>query len=139
MTEVLARHAKKLPSGKKGLLIMDSHKSHLNPKVLTSIKKLNYDVEFFPSNCTGRLQPLDIGINKSIKEIYSQKWENWFDDIVTKNTLSDKSNYPPPSKELCISWIWKSYKEVKEEVIKNSWNQYRNLDENIPTGNFKLM
>ena len=76
VTEVLARHAKKLPSGKKGLLIMDGHKAHIDPKVLEYIKNLNYDVECLPANCTGRLQPLDIGVNKVLKSFYTTRWEN---------------------------------------------------------------
>ena len=137
VTEVLARHAKKLPVGKKGLLIMDNHRSHINPKVLKAIKNLNYDIELLPPNCTGRLQPLDIGINKNLKEIYSQKWENWFEDVAALS--SGKKSFPPPTKELCVSWIWKSYREVTEKILQNAWNIYRNIDEIIPTGIFKLI
>ena len=133
---MLARHAKKLPSGKKGLLLMDGHSSHIDPKVLESIKKLNYDAVFFPSNCTGRLQPLDIGVNKVFKNYYTTKWENWLQDIAQNNTLNAKKNFTPPTKELCISWIWKAYKEITEENIQNSWNIYRNKDKNIPIRKF---
>ena len=101
---------------------MHRHKTHLDPKVLASIKNLNYEIEFLPANCTGRLQPLDIGINKVLKEIYTAKWENWFQDIVKDRNVTSKGNFSPPTKELCISWIWKSHKEITEETIRNSWN-----------------
>ena len=110
---------------------MDGHKSHMDPNAFTSIRKLNYDIVFLPANCTGRLEPLDIGVNKVLKDIYRLKWENWFEDIVKKNILTKAKNFMPPTKELCISWIWKSYKEVKEETIRNSWNIYRNVYETI--------
>ena len=49
---------------------MYDHKSHSDPNALTSIRKLNYDIVFLPANCTGRLQPLDIGVNKVLKDIH---------------------------------------------------------------------
>jgi len=45
--DVLAVHAKKLPSGKKGLLIMDNHEAHIDEDVKKKIRALNYDIEFF--------------------------------------------------------------------------------------------
>ena len=81
---VLADHAKKLSKEKRGLLIIDNHESHINEQVLTKVKALNSDVEFLPANCTGQLQPLDIEVNRLFKELYSEKWENWFQEILDK-------------------------------------------------------
>ena len=57
---------------KNGLLIMDNHKWHINEKVISKVKALKYDIEFFPPNTTGYLQPLDLNFNGILKRIYWQ-------------------------------------------------------------------
>ena len=136
VSDVLAPHAKKLPSGKMGVIIMDNHQSHIDAEVLEKIKKLNYQVELLPANTTGNLQPLDLGVNKPFKDIYSAKWQFWFEDVMNNNMIKTETKsksksktmgYISPSKELCVSWIHKAIKEVSTETIRNAWNIYRNL------------
>jgi len=111
---------------------MDNHQTHVDDKIKDKIKSYNYDVAFLPANCTGKLQPLDIGVNKSFKDIYSTMWQNWFEDIINKPT---SNKFESPTRELCISWIYKAAKQVQKEVIENSWNIYKRLEEEVPQGN----
>jgi len=69
---VLEPHAKKLPQDKKGLLLMDNHRCHIDEGVLKRIRDLRYDIKLLPPNTTGLLQPLDIGYNKVFKEKYNE-------------------------------------------------------------------
>ena len=128
--EVLCAHAKKLPVGRRGLLIMDNHSTHVDPGVKEKINFLNYDIFFLPPNCTGRLQPLDIGVNKIYKDLYSEMWQNWFEDIVLNH--KDKSNFESPTKELMITWIWKAARKLTDICIQNSFNVFKNIEHLIP-------
>ena len=89
--------------GRRGLLIMDNHSTLVDPGVKEKIDFFNYDISFLPPNCTGRLQPLDIRVNKIYKDLYSEMWQNWLEDIVLNH--KDKSNFESPTKELMITWI----------------------------------
>ena len=123
---ILAPHAKKLPPGKFGLLIMDNHKTHLDEKVVKKIESFKYHIQYLPPNTTGCTQPVDIGMNKPIKSHYQIMWENWFEEMNQKYPKT--SHYKSPSKELMISWIWKSLRKIPQEEIMNSWKVYKNLD-----------
>ena len=101
--EVIAPYAKKLREGKRGLFIMDNHSTHIDPEVKNKITSFRYDISFLPPNCTSRLQPLDLGINKPFKDYYSEMWQDWFEDLVNKH--NNKGKFESPSKELIVTWI----------------------------------
>ena len=46
------------------LLLIDTFSAHITPKVSRALELLNTEVEWIPSGYTGKLQPLDVGINK---------------------------------------------------------------------------
>ena len=134
---VLQPHERKLPINKFGLVIMDNHSTHLDEKVIKRIKDLRYHIKFLPPNTAGRTQPLDIGINKLLKAEYQFIWDNWFEDIILKH--STRGHYMSPSKELMISWIWKSLRKVSREHIQNSWDFYKKLDIPVPERTSKII
>ena len=120
---ILEPHAKKLPADKFGLLLMDNHSTHLNEKVVKRIQSLRYDIQYLPPNTTGRTQPVDIGINRSLKSHYQTSWEEWFGENLKTNAKT--AHYQAPSRELMISWIWKSLRKITPDQISNSWNIYK--------------
>ena len=69
VTEVLAPHAKKLPPGRRGLLML-MRESRIE------IKVLNYDYEFLLPDTTAYLRPLDIGVNQPFKDHCRALWED---------------------------------------------------------------
>ena len=134
---ILFPYAKKLPPGKFGLLIMDSHSTHLDDKVVKKIQSFRYHIIYLPPNTTGRTQPIDIGINKLLKNHYQNTWEVWFEDIL-KN-FPKTGHYISPSKELMIGWVWKSLRKITPEQIINSWSIYTSLDVQLPQNGKKLL
>ena len=44
-----------------------------------------------PPNCTDRLQPLDISVNKAAKNFLRSEFQNWYADEVAKQ-LSDEQD-----------------------------------------------
>lgn len=62
INDIFKEHAKTLPEGKKGLIIMDQAAPHLDKKnnsVEELIKSYNYDLLYLPSNSSDSIQPND--------------------------------------------------------------------------------
>jgi len=52
----------------------------------------------FPADSTKYLQPMDLSVNCSIKNFYSQKWENYITSRIEKH-LTKAGNIKPPTRE----------------------------------------
>ena len=55
------------PEGIIPILLLDSYQCHLMSLVVDLIQQAGVEVEFVPGGLTGLCQPLDIGINKPLK------------------------------------------------------------------------
>ena len=91
------KYTRKRPS----LLFLDSFSAHLTDKVKDKFKTYNTTVVVIPGGCTSVLQPLDVSINKPVKAILRQSWEQYMLDQT--NTSSGKIS--PPSKQAIVNWI----------------------------------
>jgi len=62
------------------------------------------DVLFIPRGLTYMLQPLDVFINKPMKDKLRDKWEEYMQSNVPK---MNRTNTKPikPSKELLVKWV----------------------------------
>ena len=47
-----------------------------------------------PPNCTDRLQPLDLSINKLIKDFLKRKFQSWYADNITQQLKDSKAIKP---------------------------------------------
>ena len=43
---------------------------------------ITYYVVLIPPNCTDRLQPLDLSVNKSVKDFLRQQFQEWYNGLV---------------------------------------------------------
>ena len=62
----------------KSALLFDVFRGHKVQSVLTKLDEANIDHVFIPPNCTDRLQPLDVAINKPIKSFMKEKFIEWY-------------------------------------------------------------
>lgn len=89
--------------------------AHLKKISLTNIKLV-----FFPSNATSKLQPLDQGVIKVLKQKYRkklvQRYLRAMESVTGEETL--KINVLDAVYYISIAW-----NEVKPEVIKNCFNK----------------
>ena len=60
----------KLPHDQPALLIFDNFKAQTTSSILKLLDSHNLDIVLLPANCTDRLQPLDLSINKAAKDFY---------------------------------------------------------------------
>ena len=111
-----------LKAKKNCILILDKAPSHTLDKVSDFIKAHKYNVVYIHPGCTRILQPLDIGINKEVKQALKEKY--------LKHQLDNKdlviNNLFKISRELMIQWcyeIWYDDNIIKLENIKNSFTK----------------
>ena len=127
-TYILRPFVKDLPQDKKGLLLLDNFKGHIDETIKQYITSLRVDVETFPSNATKYLQPMDLSVNRPFKCYYSQRWEDYISSLSDDNPAHltpIAGNYAAPSKEQRVQWISWAWEQVKPQTVHNGFNIYR--------------
>ena len=59
-------------------MIFDRFKAQCTPIVLDVLGDNNIFIALVPANCTDRLQPLDVSVNKSVKEFLRGQFHKWY-------------------------------------------------------------
>ena len=65
------------------LLLFDNFSGQCTPEVLKMIYTHHMHVVLIPPNCTDRLQPLDLSVNKSVKDFLKRQFQEWYVDLVS--------------------------------------------------------
>ena len=68
----------KLPPDHPALLLFDNFKGQCTEKLLRLLDSSNVSVILIPANCTDRLQPLDLSVNKAAKEFLHKAFQKWY-------------------------------------------------------------
>jgi len=70
----------------RALCIFNNFKAQLTEEVLKVLEVNNFDVAYIPANCTDCLQPLDLSVNKPVKDFLKGKFELWYSDQMLEQT-----------------------------------------------------
>ncbi len=113
-----------LPKNKKILLLYDNFKAHTTKKVIDYIHN-EYpliDVLLLPQNTTSILQPLDVGVNKTVKNHIKNEYIKW----LINNFDDDNKTLPKLDKherdKLLVKWISNGWEKIDSNIIRNSFN-----------------
>ena len=68
----------------------DIFKAQCTATVLSILEENNIPVALVPANCTDRLQPLDMSVNKSVKEFLHGQFHEWYASKVSKQLQSSE-------------------------------------------------
>ena len=101
--EVLEPWSKHVPAGIVPYLLLDSYKCHLMSSVVHAIQDLGIEVDHIPGGCTGLVQPLDVGVNKPLKNQIRRKWEEYMLEEGLAMTVSK-----PPTRQRMATWVTES-------------------------------
>jgi len=66
------------------LVLFDVFKGQCTSDVLKLLKDNNILYVTVPGNCTGRLQPLDLSVNKPAKDFLRSKFQEWYGAEICK-------------------------------------------------------
>ena len=80
-----------LDSKHNGLVILDEFKGQTTNRVLNLLQRHHLFYVIVLANCTDRLQPLDVSLNRAAKQFLRKKFENWYADniVAQKNTRKE--------------------------------------------------
>ncbi|MBV5279847.1 MAG: hypothetical protein J0651_00780, partial [Actinobacteria bacterium] len=79
--------------------------------VVQAIQALGVQVEFIPAGCTGLVQPVDVGFNKSLKAKMREQFHDW---IFAQD--ADQEIRAATRHELS-EWIIEAQKNISEVTI----------------------
>jgi hypothetical protein len=114
--EVVKPWAESAPDGIVPYLLLDSYKCHLMKSVVDAIQDLGIEVEHVPGGCTGLAQPVDVGINKPLKNRIRCLWENFMIDGGLAQAVSK-----PPDRATMAEWCIQSLNSIGQDIGKNAW------------------
>jgi hypothetical protein len=104
---------------RKTLLVIDAFKAHLTDKVKARIKGYKAFLAVIPAGFTSVFQPLDLGINRSMKVALRKRWNDWM--INGKHELTKKGNTKKAPLELVCQWVHEAWQAISPESIVNSF------------------
>ena len=78
------REALALDKTQPALAIFDCFRGQTTPAILSLLEKHNIVAVQVPANCTDKLQPIDVSINKPIKDGMKSKFQAWYAGEVQK-------------------------------------------------------
>jgi hypothetical protein len=91
----------KLPKDYPALAIFDQFKGQITLKFQETLAANHVIAVRVPPNCTDRLQPLDLSINKAVKDSLRSQFQLWYADCITEQ-LKAKSDVTPVDLRLSI-------------------------------------
>jgi hypothetical protein len=123
-----------LPSGQKSLCIFDVFRAQMGENFLEYLAEHNIKVVFIPACCTDRLQPLDVSVQKAVKNRLRMSFENWYsEEIVSQlNELEDSETVVNPVdlsltklKPLSAKWLVQMFQHIKNkpDIIRSGFSE----------------
>lgn len=99
------------------LVVFDVFKGQTTSKINSILLDNNILFVHVPANCTDRLQPLDLSINKPAKEFLRMKFHNWYGQQIC-NQLENKTEEPVDMrisilKPVSAQWLVELYEYFK--------------------------
>ena len=99
------------------ILILDTHHVHIMGNIVNCIQSLRIEVIHIPAGFTYLCQPVDLGINKTLKTAMREKWDDWMidgDGLV--NGVAKE-----PSRIMVVESVWEIYNNIEGQTVRNAW------------------
>ena len=118
----------KLSADHSALTIFNVFKGQMTEEVFSMLEENNIHVVKVPANCTDRLQPMDLSVNKSMKELMHSKFQQWYASEVEKQLDQGIERAPVDlrmsiMKPLGARWLVSlhDYLQENNSIIKNGF------------------
>ena len=116
---VLAPYLTTAPVGIRPMLVLDSYRCHMMASVVTSIRNLGCDVHHIPGGCTSLCQPLDIAINKPLKDGLRMHFQAWLRNKLAM--LNNGVQLCNPTRHDVVRWTSDVMESITVQTVKNAW------------------
>lgn len=114
------------------VVIFDNFKAQCTSELLKILDDNSINVILIPANCTDRLQPLDISVNKAVKEFLRHKFQEWFAKQVKGQLLGETVKTPIDLRLSVVKpegarWMIAMYDYLKSkpEIISNGFKDIK--------------
>lgn len=111
-----------------GFPVSDRFKAQCTFSILSLLDDNNICLVIVPPNCTDRLQPLDVSVNKSAKEFIRKQFQQWYADEVCKQLEKGKEFKAVDLKmaivkPLSVKWLTGLYQYLRSnpDIIVNGF------------------
>ena len=118
-----------LPAGPR-LLALDVAKFHKTDSVLDTLRSHNIVPSMVPAGCTGLVQPLDVAVNKPVKDLLRELIERRLDDFETASgeDLRESSQASAVEErrvlvQRCVAEAWEQFCTTRRNVIVDSFRK----------------
>ena len=109
------------------MLLFDNFKGQCTEKLLRLLDSSNVSIALIPANCTNRLQPLDLSVNRAAKEFLRKAFQKWY----ALQVCAQLEGKVPADirisvmKPLGAKWLVDLYDYLKgkPEIIKNGFKE----------------
>ena len=123
------RQMLKLEKFHPSLAIIDSFRGRITTEFLSLLEIHNIIPITVPANCTDKLQPIDVSINKPIKDKLRCKFRDWHASKVEKQLKSVKVDKvkikmaTAAMKVKCAQWMTSAMQEIQKhpEIAENGF------------------
>ena len=104
------------------VVIFDTFKGHTGSEMESLLLENNIISVIVPSNCTDVLQPLDLSVNKPLKDHLRSKFQSWYSEQVSKQ-MNDRKQPEDIEVDMKLSvmkplsarWIISAYDYLRNE------------------------
>ena len=115
------------------LLLFDNFKAQCTQKLLTMLDNNFVDVILIPPNCTDRLQPSDISMNKPAKDYLRGEFKSWYAKQVCRQFKGECEKAPidlhlSVVKPIGAEWMKNLYSYIKSKphIVHNGFKDIHN-------------
>ena len=99
------------------LVLFDAFRGQCVEGVFKELENNNIFYVLVPANCTDKLQPLDLSVNKPAKDFIRFKFQQWYSEIISKQleegTEEDVDMRLSVMKPLSANWMIELYHYLK--------------------------
>ncbi|GBC49157.1 pogo transposable element with KRAB domain [Rhizophagus irregularis DAOM 181602=DAOM 197198] len=103
----------------RSLLVLDSFRGHIVSSVKNQLVEKNTNIAVIPGDCTSKLQPLDVAINKSFKVKVKERYNDWMS--FTIHALTPARRIKRPSYSTVATWVKELWDDVDKDLIRRSF------------------
>ena len=112
------------------LVIFDRFRGQCTENIFEMLEAHHILVVTVPANCTDRLQPLDVSVNKAAKEFLRNQFQEWYSEKICQQLQTGTSSAVQPVdlritivKPLGAGWMISLYDHMKSkpEIINNGF------------------
>ena len=108
-----------LPDSQSALVILDEFKGQTTHAVLNLLKQNNIEYVIVPLNCTDRLQPLDVSINKPAKDFLREQFQSWYAEQIVSQKNNGQTVQPVDMRLSIVKPIGAKWMIAMSDYIKS--------------------